>query len=226
MQGDMKPPVSARELLDHALRARSLRLGEILIDQDFTLRHVDDGGRNDLEVFTDAYDARKITRYDASGNYRPLKTAPNLRRGWLLQTGSLENLELALDYFYPAAVALWFSWIRGSLEPTPFRLTLDRQTGMYRVTQLLTDQQVADILPGCCNSETGCLRKILWEISSGKPLDFFPVSKRSVAWGDSCDIPLLCREVCHLVIATAQPIAKGNLSKGCARTIESSHTNV
>ena len=226
MQGDMKPPVSPRELLDQALRVQSLCLGEILIDQDFTLRHVDDGGKNELEVFTDASAARKIARYDASGNYRPLKSAPNLRRGWLLKSESLENLELALDYFYPAAIALWFSWLQGSLAPTPFRETLDRQTGMYRVTQLITDQQTADILLGCCNSETGCLRKILWEISPGKPLDFFPLSKRSVDEDVSAEIPLLCLEVCHLVINAARTMAKGNLSRGCARTIESSENDV
>ena len=226
MQGDMKPPVSPRELLDQALRVQSLFLGEILIDQDFTLRHVDDGGKNELEVFTDASAARKIARYDASGNYRPLKSAPNLRRGWLLKSESLENLELALDYFYPAAIALWFSWLQGSLAPTPFRETLDRQTGMYRVTQLITDQQTADILLSCCNSETGCLRKILWEISPGKPLDFFPVPKRSLAVEASREIPLICREVCHLVIAAARPIAKANLPKVDAMAIESSHNYV
>ena len=226
MPGDMKAPVSPREFLDRALSVRSLNLGEILIERNFTLRHVQDEMVNDLEVFTDVCAARKIAAYDAAGNYRSLKTAPNLRRGWLLQTGSLENLELALDFFYPSALALCFSWVKGSLDPTPLRETLDRQSGMYRVTRILTDQQAVELISRCCNSETGCLRKILWEISPGKPLDFFPVPKRSLAVEASREIPLICREVCHLVIAAARPIAKANLPKVDAMAIESSHNYV
>ena len=43
-----------------------------LIDHVFTSR---DLSVRELEVFTDASAARKIARYDASGNYRPLKSA-------------------------------------------------------------------------------------------------------------------------------------------------------
>ena len=217
---------SPHALLDHAMKAGSLRIGEILIRTDFTLRHGANEEGDDLEVFNDPADARNIARFDADGRYRPLKTAPNLRRGWVLEAGSLEGIFLALDFFYPAAIGLWFSWFKGTLAPTPFRETLKRQTGMYRVTQLITDQQAEGLLLRCCNSETGCLRKILWEMSPDHPWSFFPASKRELDTSPGDLIPLICREVCHLVIAAASPIAKGNLSNDEAINISFSDNDV
>ena len=46
-------------------------------------------------------DAIEIAKHDDAGNYRPLKTAPNLRHGWRLELETLEDLRRALDYFYP-----------------------------------------------------------------------------------------------------------------------------
>jgi sirohydrochlorin cobaltochelatase len=164
-----------------------------------------------LTLHTDPIIARDIARYDEQGNFRSLKSAPNLRTGWLLQAGSLQGMELALEFLYPAALSLWFSSIKGTLSPTPLRETLDRQTGMYRVTQLLTENQ-ADELIGCrCSSSGGCLRTILWEISPGVPIRSLPATKLMLSEGDDVRIPLVCREACHLLISAARPIAKGNL---------------
>ncbi len=38
-----------------------------------------------LEIFRNPEDAIEIARYDDDGNYRPLKTAPNLRHGWRME---------------------------------------------------------------------------------------------------------------------------------------------
>jgi sirohydrochlorin cobaltochelatase len=184
-------------------------IGEILLGGDFSLRHCADG---DLEVsqlkrYHDPKAAREIARYDQEGNYRPLKTAPSLRRGWLLQLKDIEEMSLALDFFYPAAVTLYAAWLDESLQITSLRETLDRQTGMYRVTQKLTNDQAASLIGQCCSSEGGCLRRVLWDIESDHPIETLPEEKRRVSSSPE-EIPLLCREACNLLVAAARKVVK------------------
>ena len=209
----MEAPATPRLLLASSLEEGRNRIGQILMGSDFTLRHADDAGRDDLVRYGSPADAREIARYDAEGNFRSLKTAPNLKGGWLLEVGTLEGMELALEFFYPSALGLWLSHLRGKLHPTTLRETLDRQTGMYRITQLLRDDQASELVGRCCTSEGGCLRTILWDLAPGHPITSLPVSKLSLEELPPDRIPLLCRELCNLVVAAARPIAKGNLPK-------------
>jgi len=188
-----------------------LRIGDILLGRDFTLRHSSDEGRDDLEIHRNPRAARLIARFDERGEFRSLKSAPDLRRGWLLEAGSLEGMELALEFFYPAALGLVLSWLRGTIHPTPLRETLDRQTGMYRITQLLRDDQALDLI--ACRCGEGCLRTVLWDLSAGNMVSSLPVGRRTFDDFAPDRIPLLCREACNLLIAAARPIAKGNLPK-------------
>ena len=50
-------------------------------------------------MFRNAGDAIEIARYDDAGNYRPLKTAPNLRHGWRMELGTMEELKRASRSF-------------------------------------------------------------------------------------------------------------------------------
>jgi sirohydrochlorin cobaltochelatase len=205
-------PSTPRQLLGRCLEEDRLLIGEVLLGRDFTLRHADDAGRDDLRVHTSPRDARLIARYDEAGGYRPLKTAPNLIRGWLLQASTLKGMELALEFLYPGALGLWLSFLRGTLRPTGMRGTLDRQTGMYRITQLLREDQALELVGArCCSS--GCLRSVLWDLEPGKPVVSLPEEKRTLSGLPADRIPLICRELCNLVVAAARPIARGNLPK-------------
>lgn len=210
----MEIPGTPRELLRHCLSTGRLRIGQVLLGTDFTLRHAEDEGAPDeaLQAYPSPSDARLIARLDASGDFRSLKSAPNLRRGWLLRAGSLEGMELALEFLYPSALGLWLASLKGSLRPTPMRETLDRQTGMYRITQLLRDDQATELAARCC-SDTACLRKVLWQLRPGEPLTSLPVSKLGLGDLPSDRIPLICRELCNLAVAAARPVARGNLPK-------------
>jgi sirohydrochlorin cobaltochelatase len=208
-----KVPSTCRELLASSLDSDRLYIGEILLGKDFSLRHEGDSGKSQLKFFSSPSDAREIARYDDSGNFRPLKTAPNLRHGWAMKLSSLEEMELALEYFYPSALGLWLSYLKGSLSVTSLRQTLDRQTGMYRITQLLKPDQAGDLVKKCCSSEGGCLRTILWDMEADHPIENLPSSKLSLDFLPSDRIPLICRELCNLVVAAARPIARGNLPK-------------
>ncbi len=202
-----------RQFLARCLERGRLLIGEVLLEQDFSLRHAKDASLHDLTIHTDPIDAREIARYDGEGNFRPLKSAPNLRRGWLLQAGSLEGMELALEFLYPAALGLCVSWMRGTLHPTPLRETLNRQTGMFRITQLLSDQQARGLIQSHCTSAGGCLRSILWQMAPGVAIMDMPPYKHALIKLQDDRIPLICREACSLLIAAARPIAKENLPK-------------
>jgi sirohydrochlorin cobaltochelatase len=186
-----------------------LLIGEILLGSDLTLRHHLDEGVGDLRVFSGPGAAREIAKYDAAGNFRPLRSAPTLIRGWLIRVVDPEGMLLALGEFYPAALGLWLSALNGTLDPTPFRETLGRQTGMYRVTQLLRDDQARGIIAARCGS--GCLRTVLWDLEPGVPPDVLPPERRIPDLRPPGRIPLLCREACNLLVADARPVAKGNL---------------
>ncbi len=119
-------------------------IGQILIretdDGQFALSHCEDELTNDLRIFARPEDAIEIARYDDAGNYRPLKTAPNLRRGWRLNVPNMSGVRIAVDYFYPGRVAAFGAWKQNQLLTTTLRETLNRQSGMYRVAAKISDE--------------------------------------------------------------------------------------
>jgi hypothetical protein len=196
------------------------------------LCHRDDDAQDDLEAFRNADDAIEIARYDDAGNYRALKTAPNLRHGWRIELGTREELKRALDHFYPGRLAIFVAWQRGQLRTTPLRETLNRQSGMYRIAVKISDAQIDDLVADFCRSNGGCLRTILWKrdqrdaIASAK----LPKQKFDPTWdqvqspggpGSSAfakatadkatpaTVPLLCQEPCNLLVAACRKVVKG-----------------
>lgn len=211
----MQPSVEA--YLTERIAAGGFRIGQVQVTRDLRLCHVDDDPFHpELEKFCNPADARMLVLYDSKGKYRPLKTAPNLRKGWLLELRSVAELHQALDHIYPAALGLWLGWKNNHLHPAPWRETINRQTGMYRVVGKITDEQSADLIASTCNSRTGCLREILWPIEEGKPHPLTmpsptaPLEQREA----SGEIPLLCREACNLLVAAGRKVVKGTTGQG------------
>ena len=208
--------------------------GQILVTKregtGFVLSHRDDASLNQLQTHRDAENAIEIAKYDDAGNYRPLKTAPNLRHNWRLELATVEELRRALDYFYPSRLTVYAAWKTGSLKTTALRETLDRQSGMYRVAAKISDPQINDLVADFCRSDSGCLRTILWKrdrdgvIASTKlPKEKFdPVYDQVMAAcslraaGDSrashseaATVPLFCQEACNLLVAECRKVVKG-----------------
>jgi sirohydrochlorin cobaltochelatase len=207
--------------------------GQILITKreriGFVLSHRDDASLNHLQTHRDAESAIEIAKYDDAGNYRPLKTAPNLRHNWRLELGTVEEVRRALDYFYPSRLTVYAAWKTGSLKTTALRETLDRQSGMYRVTAKISDSQINNLVADFCRSDSGCLRTILWKrdrdgvIASTKlPKEKFdPVCDQVMAActlsaaGESrpshsgaATVPLFCQEACNLLVAACRKVVK------------------
>ena len=220
-------PNSIERLLESALTDR-VCVGEIVIsrtNRGFVLSHRDDAALDESQLFKSAENAIEIAEYDDAGNYRPLKTAPNLRHGWRLELATAEELSRALDYFYPGRLAVFVAWKNGCLKTTALRETLDRQSGMYRVAAKISDPQINDVVADFCRSDGGCLRTILWKrdrtgvIASAK----LPKEKFDPAWDQAiaeprstpaattsaATVPLLCQEACNLLVAECRKVVKG-----------------
>jgi sirohydrochlorin cobaltochelatase len=222
---------SIERCLESVLTA-PLHFGQILVQETttghFVLSHRDDKSVDQLKVFRSAEDASNIAKYDDAGNYRPLKTAANLRHGWRLELDTLEELQRALDYFYPGRLAVFNAWKKGRLQTRPLRETLDRQSGMYRVAAKISDSQIDDLVADFCRSNGGCLRTILWKrdqegaIASAKlPKEKFdpgfdqvmaskpPGSPTPGTTAIPATVPLLCQEACNLLVAECRKVVKG-----------------
>jgi sirohydrochlorin cobaltochelatase len=208
--------------LERALQgwlAAGLRhIGQIAIetqeDGRFALRHRDDASRDDLIPHTRPEDATDLARFDDAENYRPLKTAPNLRHGWRLTLEGLPGLRIALDLFYPGRLAAFLAFESEDLETTPLRATLNRQSGMYRIAAQINDSDADDLVGNFCRSDRGCLRTILWRREAGgtgassrlPPEKFEP--KHDQTGAGKPVIPLLCQEACNLLVAEARKVVQ------------------
>jgi sirohydrochlorin cobaltochelatase len=195
-------PDSISALLDDLLRADFI-LGQVCITPTFEIHHADDAPDSELEVFRNPNDAVEIARYDDSGNYRPLKTEPNLRRGWKLALTNAAEIRLALDFLYPSALGTWLEHIQSELTPVSLRETLARQSGMYAIVRKLTDEQADEVIQSRCNPETGCIRKILWTLDDTRSSPF-TVDPGTLASFDRKQIPILCPEACNLLVAAGR----------------------
>jgi sirohydrochlorin cobaltochelatase len=188
------------------LAAGETRIGELAILGRYEVRHHLDCGLEGLALHSTPEAAYEIALYDEAGIYRPLKTAPTLRRGWRLVLETLEQLHEALDFFYPAMLAARLAMEQGRLAITPLRDTLNRQSGMYAITKKISDAHADRVIGAFCKSDGGCLKTILWPISPGVPITSLPADKFVPA--TSGGIPLLCAEACNLLVARAREAVK------------------
>jgi sirohydrochlorin cobaltochelatase len=213
--------------------AAPFSFGQILVTKregaGFVLLHRDDASLDQLQTYRDAENAIEIAKYDDAGDYRPLKTAPDLRHGWQLELATVEELRRALDYFYPSRLAVFTAWKSGYLKTTALRETLDRQSGMYRVAAKISDPQINDLVADFCRSDSGCLRTILWKrdrngvIASTKlPKEKFnpvydqvtaacshrPPDDARASHSEAATVPLFCQEPCNLLIAECRKVVK------------------
>ena len=203
--------------LERWLRSGGTRIGQLSVlpaGAAWELRHSEDAGRDGLVTFFKWEEARTLANLDDSGAYRALKTAPSLRHGWRLVLPDVHAVRLALDYFYPAMLGMWLAHQRGEVTPVELRETLGRQTGMYRITQKLTDEQAQRLVAKQCRTNGGCLKTILWRISADVSIPLLPPEKFRVDATPSDALPLLCQEACNILVAAARKLVKDESPPG------------
>ncbi|NHN48880.1 hypothetical protein G9464_14925 [Halostella sp. JP-L12] len=160
----------------------------------YDLRHEADGGRpvEDLDAFEDPLEARELVTYDEKGRYRPLKTAPTLRTGWVFPDLDARDLVATVGHVYPATIENWHREREGDLDVSHWRETAERQTGIYDIVDELDREAVERIAATCC-VDSQCLKRREWDYDEDAQLDV-----------DGGDGEFPCREPCSLVIAAAR----------------------
>ena len=131
----------------------------------FELRHVAD--RNtapDTLRSVSVPELRALTQFTVHGAFRPLKAAPNLQAGWRTLADDAAALEEALNYLYPGAVVDWYAMQQPNPPVSHYRDFTDRQTGMYRVTQMLDDAQAGRMITAACHFDS-CLKQRVWTVN-------------------------------------------------------------
>jgi sirohydrochlorin cobaltochelatase len=207
-------PRNLSSLIGSWTHAPITTLGQIAIFRDpspdvtFELRHAEDATfpPDSLSTHNHPENARQLSFTDQAGEYRPLKTAPSLRRGWRLLLNSEEHLRIALDHFYPAMTAIYAALLNKTLMPVPLRDTLNRQTGMYAATKRLTESEAHVLVCSSCN-DSHCLKKVLWTLDGQHEFLGLPEDQRNVQH-DPSSIPLLCHEACNILVAQAREVVK------------------
>ena len=149
-----------------------LVLAQVLIRRagsGYELRHVEDrvAAPESLRVMK-LNEARALAQFTKAGEFRPLKAAPSLQRGWRMQAANDAELELALSQLYPGAVADWFAARAGDPPVTHYREFTNRQSGMYRITTMLNDAEAARVISAGCAKER-CLKRRLWTVAGLEP---------------------------------------------------------
>lgn len=219
----MSIAVKLQELIDSGV----CRIGEIMIQtnacsQKFTLFHWRDEARakesdfGGLELHRDPAAARDISTHADDGTYRFTKGQVNLKGGWVMTLATVEDLRLALDHFYPAAVGLFLAMRDGSLEVENLRDKLGRQTGMYRFARNISDSGAQELVRSVCGPTHQCAKRILWKIDAATPLEDSEASRFNGIPGEVPDhqaIPLLCREACNHFVAECRRVAKAEFEQ-------------
>jgi hypothetical protein len=172
--------------------------GQVLIRAEmpggYYLCHRDDAEAKDLDLHNDPRAAREISKLTDAGEYRPLKSSPNLRHGWALRVEDARGLGVAMNYLYPAGIVHWHLYREERLEITDYRENAARQSGIYKRIQHLSDKGVQNAAKACCEDAV-CLKKTLWDVDAETPLEM----KRGEG-----KIP--CPEPCSIFVSFARRV--------------------
>ncbi|MDP8951385.1 MAG: hypothetical protein M3N18_03940 [Actinomycetota bacterium] len=174
------------------------KFGQVLVRPlpagGYEMRHVADRDAEGLEAYEDPRAVRKLARLTESGEHRPLKSSPNLRRGWVLRVADAAGLNVAMNYLYPAGVAHWHLYREGKLAFTTYRQNAARQSGIYKRVQRLSDEGVQDAARACCEDAV-CLKKTLWDVDETTPLEM-----------DRGEGEIPCPEPCSVFVSFARRV--------------------
>jgi hypothetical protein len=176
-----------------------LLVAQVLVRREqggFELRHAEDRDASaDKLKLAGPNDALAIAQFTGSGAFRPLKSAPNLRRGWRILAPTDLELEAALNRLYPGFIPDFYAVRTSTPHITHYREFTNRQTGMYRITTFLSDADAFAMAAKCCSARF-CLKHRLWTVE-GQPSD--QLQGKSI-------IP--CLEPCAILLEYARKVVR------------------
>jgi sirohydrochlorin cobaltochelatase len=147
------PSAGANALIEAVSAQGTLRFGELCL----TVNKVSVWGDTDTpdEIKTPAALRDRIRE----NPFRSLATAVGLPRGWQVPINHPQQIHTVVETVYPGAVANWAVSQSGALPLCSLAQTTQRQTGMYRALESLTEAVQAEIVEQVCS---GCVRHPLW----------------------------------------------------------------
>lgn len=131
-------------------------------DKGFRIRHECDRRRDDSELREITLgDLRSLAQTNALGQFRPLRSSPDLQSGWKHQALNRDALYEAIQRIYPGALADWYAAASASPPVTSFADFASRQTGIYKAIATLSPRWIAEITLAGCHSSV-CIKRRLW----------------------------------------------------------------
>jgi hypothetical protein len=173
----------------------------------YDVRHrADRGGAIDhLDLRRSPAATDELARTTEAGRHRPMRSAPDLRRGWLFADLDGRQLWTVLNALYPAAAIHWFQGISGSTNASSFFDTALRQTGIYTVVRELNGERLSAVVRASCGRSM-CLRDPVWDPAPpALERTGSPEAQRRESPGRAV-VP--CSRPCSLLIAFAREVAR------------------
>ena len=164
-------------------------------EEQYEVRH-----RNDVETpaeqldLLSAKELRARLSKDASGRFRPLRSAPDLPAGWRALASSSEDLWRILNAVYPGALGDWHAFRQRKKTAVHFSEFVARQSGMFRVVAKLNGEQAQCVADACCDDRL-CLKQRLWSTAE---------NRESKPPSNLAEPGLICLEPCSLFLELAR----------------------
>jgi hypothetical protein len=176
------------------------RFGQTVIithDDEYEIRHYLDESQSADSLQTCSSDElREIVATDTNQEFRPLKSAPDLRRGWRTWCSTPEDLWARLNTIYPGAIGDAFAVSEsGTAKIVSYRSFVGRQSGMYRGASKLSQSEADRLATTCCSSRH-CIKERLWRIEETPNPPILNQPK------------LVCLEPCQILLELARRESK------------------
>lgn len=178
--------------------AGSFKLGQLDVefDGETAIVHGPRGGAPVVEIESNEESLRNWVRHDATGRYRPLPGAINLRADWRVRCSTALPLSAALDIVYPLAMLHIDQNRAGALDVVSLQTVLERQTGRYASAVTLPSESRAIAASVLCGR---CIKQPAWQGAT--------VERVQIPCPEPCSVMVsLCRDAAMWESALPPPV--------------------
>lgn len=126
------------------------------------LRHVRDRdvAAEKLKKLKGWSDLEEMVRHDAQGQYRPLRSAPDLVTGWLYEAKDESDFWEALEVIYPGLWGNAQAWQEGNLRVESWEAALAKQTTRMQKKARESADLPNRVIQSQCKMR--CLKIVVW----------------------------------------------------------------
>lgn len=173
----------------------------------YDIRHRADRGcsADHLTLRGSTAEMHELARTTEAGRHRPMRSTPDLRRGWLARELDGPQLWTVLNALYPAAPIHWFRGVSGGTDACSFAESARRQTGIYTAVRELKGEQLSAAVRASC-SRSMCLRHPVWDPATSALEPTGRLEAEPSVGPERAVVP--CTRPCSLLIAFAREVVR------------------